>query len=67
MFQSSVFSAEGKCERDKRRKKQRQPVEMENGRINRMKQEYTWWKKSGDADNVLSALHNLSPSFLDTF
>ena len=40
MFQSSVFSAEGKCERNKRRKKQRQPVEMENGRINRMKQEY---------------------------
>lgn len=50
MFQSSFFSAQGKYERDKRRNKQRQRVEMgkwknkqdETSRIHSMKEEWGW-------------------------
>lgn len=36
-FKVVYFNTEGKSERDKRRKKQREPVEMENERMKKMK------------------------------
>lgn len=49
------FSAEGKSEEDKGRKKQWEAVEMGNGRIKKMKgAECIWWKESGEGDNVLN-------------
>lgn len=37
MFQSSVLQGRGRNEGDKGRKKQREPVDMGNGRIKRIK------------------------------